>query len=171
MCTGVSPTCIPYEAGTIATLSAGPGVCVALVAFAPKAVMFGYNHVPAWEECLPMMENYAWVIESVYEQTIQGMNEGRTADELATSVRLPEALRNLLCLGDIYGVIPGAAREIFAAKIGWFNGNPTPLVRLTPAEQSARMAILLVEQTFLSAGQGRPRRRETIAGLPFLQSS
>ena len=113
----------------------------------------------------------SWVIESVYEQTIQGMNEGRTADELATSVRLPEAQRNLLCLGDIYGVIPGAAREIFAAKIGWFNGNPTPLVRLTPAEQSARMAILLVEQTFLSAGQGRPRRRETIAGLPFLQSS
>ena len=89
-----------------------------LVAFAPKAVMFGYNHVPAWEECLPMMENYARVIESVYEQTIQGMNEGRTADELATSVRLPEALRNLPCLGDIYGVIPWAAREIFAAKIG-----------------------------------------------------
>ena len=89
-----------------------------LVAFAPKAVMFGYNHVPAWEEYLPMTENYARVIESVYEQTIQGMNEGRTADELATSVRLPEALRNLPCLGDIYGVIPGAAREIFAAKIG-----------------------------------------------------
>ena len=117
-CMGVFPISIPYVAVSIATLSAGPGVCVALVAFAPKAVMFGYNHVPAWEEYLPMMENYARVIESVYEQTIQGMNEGRTADELATSVRLPEALRTLPCLGDIYGVIPGAAREIFAAKIG-----------------------------------------------------
>lgn len=48
-----------------------------LVAFAPKAVMFGYNHVPAWEEYLPMTENYARVIESVYEQTIQGNERGQ----------------------------------------------------------------------------------------------
>ena len=114
-CMGVSPISIPYVAGDVERWARGVR---RLVAFAPKAVMFGYNHVPAWEECLPMMENYARVIESVYEQTIQGMNEGRTADELATSVRLPEALRNLPCLGDIYGVIPWAAREIFAAKIG-----------------------------------------------------
>ena len=116
-CMGVSPI-YPIRGSVYRDVERWARGVRRLVAFAPKAVMFGYNHVPAWEECLPMMENYARVIESVYEQTIQGMNEGRTADELATSVRLPEALRNLPCLGDIYGVIPWAAREIFAAKIG-----------------------------------------------------
>lgn len=117
-CMGVSPNLYPIRGSVYRDVERWARGVRRLVAFAPKAVMFGYNHVPAWEECLPMMENYARVIESVYEQTIQGMNEGRTADELATSVRLPEALRNLPCLGDIYGVIPWAAREIFAAKIG-----------------------------------------------------
>ena len=45
-------------------------------------------------------------------------------------------------LGEFYGAVPWAVREIFAAKIGWFDGNPTNLVPLAPLEEAERMAKL-----------------------------
>ena len=134
-----------------------------LMEFKPNAVMFGHNNVSAGDEILPLLENYARAMEFVYEETIRGMNEGKTADELAVSVRLPEALRGKPYLGEFYGAVPWAVREIFAAKIGWFDGNPTNLVPLAPLEEAERMVKLaggkeqlaLLAQTALHDGDYR----------------
>ena len=41
------------------------------------------------------LKNYRDALEYVLTETLHGMNEGRTPDELADSVRLPEHLASL----------------------------------------------------------------------------
>lgn len=113
-----------------------------LLEFKPRAIMFGHNHVPSADEIAPMLCKYAEAVEYVYAETIKGMNEGKTPDELALSVRLPENLRAEPYLGEFYGAIPWAVRSIYAYKLGWFDGNATNLVPLTPLEEAERMAVM-----------------------------
>ena len=70
------------------------------------------------------------------------MNQGKTADELAAGVTLPQDLREEPFLGEFYGAIAWAVRSIFSNKLGWFDGNPTSLVPLIPREQAERMEKL-----------------------------
>lgn len=111
-------------------------------AFNPKAVILGHTEPAEGEEGLSMLENYAAAIQYVYDETLKGMNEGRTADELAATIRLPEHLRNLDYLGEYYGCVPWAVRSIFSGKLGWFDGNPVNLAPLAPQEEAEHMAAL-----------------------------
>ena len=105
--------------------------------------MFGHTTAILGEASIQsVLNNTAEAIEYVYSETIKGMNEGKTADELAVSVQLPLRLRNDAYLAEIYGAIPWAVREIYVAKLGWFDGNPTNLVPLSPLENAERMAQL-----------------------------
>lgn len=139
---GCFPNLYPIRGGAYRDVERWANAVRRLMEFKPNAVMFGHNDVPAKDEILPLLENYASAMEYVYEETIKGMNEGKTADELAVSVRLPEELRSKPYLGEFYGAVGWAVREIFAAKIGWFDGNPTNLVPLTPLEKAEHMAKL-----------------------------
>ncbi len=113
-----------------------------LLEFEPKAIMFGHTDVPTEDEIVPMLSRYAKALEYVYAETIKGMNEGKTPDELAASVRLPEHLRGEEFLGEYYGAVAWAVRSIYAHKMGWFDGNATNLVPLAPVEEAERMATL-----------------------------
>ena len=139
---GSFPNIYPIRGGGYRDVERWAKAVRRLMEFKPNAVMFGHNSVPDGDAILPLLENYANAMEYVYEETIRGMNEGKTADELAVSVRLPDTLRGEPYLGEFYGAVAWAVREIFAAKIGWFDGNPTNLVPLAPIEEAERMAAL-----------------------------
>lgn len=136
------PNIYPIRGGAYRDVEQWAGAVRRLMEFRPRAVMFGHNDVPAEEEIMPLFEIYAQAIEHTYAETIQGMNEGKTPDELAASVRLPDAIRDEPCLGEFYGAIPWAVRSIYAHKLGWFDGNPANLVPLTPREEAERTATL-----------------------------
>lgn len=136
------PNIYPIRGGAYRDVEQWARAVRRLMEFKPQAVMFGHNDVPAKEEIMPLLEIYAQAIEYVYTETIRGMDEGKTPDELAASVRLPDAMREEPCLGEFYGAIPWAVRSIYAYKLGWFDGNPTNLVPLTPPEEAERMAAL-----------------------------
>ena len=91
-----------------------------------------------WE----VLTNYRDAIEHVFEQTIAGINEGMTPDQLVEHVELPEHLRDLDYLREYYGNIEWGVRAIFTGYLGWFNGNPTQLFSLPPAEEAERMVSL-----------------------------
>lgn len=139
---GCFPNIYPIRGGMYRDVERWANSVRRLMAFKPKAMMLGHNDVPAANEILPMLENYASAMEYVYDETIRGMNAGKTADDLAVSVRLPDALREKPYLGEFYGSVGWAVREIFAAKIGWFDGNPTNLVPLTELEKAQHMEKL-----------------------------
>lgn len=86
--------------------------------------------------------NYSEAIRSVYDQTIEGINQGKSPDLIALEVGLPENLRDKPYLLEFYGTAPHAVRAIYAGLLGWYDGNPTTLNPLHPRVKAQRMAKL-----------------------------
>lgn len=95
------------------------------------------------EQIQIVLKNYRDAIESVLLQTLEGMDQGKTADELADCVKLPESLRDLPYLQEHYGTVAWSVRGIFDGYAGWFDGNPTHLNPLPPKQQADCMLQLL----------------------------
>lgn len=93
-------------------------------------------------EVATVLSNYRDAIRSVFDQTIAGMNEGLTPDELVETVKLPSRLADLDYLQEYYGNIEWAVRAIFQGYLGWFDGNPTNLFPLSPLQEAQRVARL-----------------------------
>ena len=93
----------------------------------------------AVDEALGVYSRGLW---HVYNATIEGMNAGKTPDELVHEVRLPEDLAANPLLREYYGTVAWSVRAIFDGVLGWFDGNPTTLNPLHPAERAGRIAAL-----------------------------
>lgn len=94
------------------------------------------------EEIAEVLTNYRDGIQSVIDQTIEGINAGLTPDELASTVELPADLAEKPYLKQFYGTVPWSVRSIYVGNLGWFDGNATNLFPLPPRERAARMAKL-----------------------------
>lgn len=88
------------------------------------------------------LTDYRDAIKYVYDQTIEGMNSGKTEDELAAAIQLPDNLASKPYLHQYYGTVPWSVRSIFVGHLGWFDGNATNLFPLAPAEEARRMVDL-----------------------------
>lgn len=91
---------------------------------------------------IEMLTVYRDAIRFVFDRTIEGMNKGMTPDELVDFVKLPQKYADKDYLKEYYGNVEWAVRSIFSGTLGWFDGNPTNLFSLPPAEEAARMADL-----------------------------
>lgn len=89
-----------------------------------------------------VLSNYRDGIRSIFDQTIAGMNQGLTPDQLVEVVKLPSHLAELDYLREYYGNIEWSVRSIFNGYFGWFDGNPSNLFPLSPGEEAARIADL-----------------------------
>jgi alkyl sulfatase BDS1-like metallo-beta-lactamase superfamily hydrolase len=85
------------------------------------------------------LTDYRDAIQSVFDQTIAGMNEGLTADQLVDRVTLPAHLAEKPYLQEYYGTVAWSVRSIFTGYLGWFDGNATNLFPMSPSERAARM--------------------------------
>ncbi|MXY04333.1 MAG: alkyl/aryl-sulfatase, partial [Gammaproteobacteria bacterium] len=85
-----------------------------------------------------VLTHYRDGIASIFEQTIAGMNRGLTPDELVQTVKLPPELAELDYLKPYYGNAEWAVRAIFTGYLGWFDGNPSNLFPLSPADEARR---------------------------------
>ena len=93
-------------------------------------------------EVAEVLEVYSRGLWHVYNATVEGINAGRTPDELAHEVRLPEDLAAHPLLREYYGNVAWSVRGIFSGLLGWFDGNPTTLDPLPPADRARRIADL-----------------------------
>jgi alkyl sulfatase BDS1-like metallo-beta-lactamase superfamily hydrolase len=90
-----------------------------------------------------VLTGYRDGIASVLEQTLAGMNEGLTPDQIIEQVKLPDHLANNPYLQEFYGTIPWSVRAIFAGNLGWFDGNPTNLFPLDSSSRAKQMLKLV----------------------------
>jgi len=81
-------------------------------------------------------------IQSILDQTVDGMKKGERPDELVQHVKLPPALANSPYLQEFYGTVAWAVRAIYDDYAGWFDGNPTNLFPLSENERAARIVEL-----------------------------
>lgn len=94
------------------------------------------------EKVRDVLTNYRDAIRWILDTTLEGMNAGKTADELAATIRLPERYASLPYLGEHYGCTEWTVRAIYTAYLGWFDGNPTNLHPLAPAAHAQRLIAL-----------------------------
>lgn len=88
------------------------------------------------------LTDYRDAIRHVVAETVVGMNAGRDPVSIASALGLPDDLATKPHLQEFYGMVSYAARAYFAGTLGWFDGNPTSLQQLPPAEEAARFVDL-----------------------------
>ncbi|CAH0418365.1 alkyl/aryl-sulfatase [Periweissella ghanensis] len=89
------------------------------------------------------LSNYRDALSSIFNQTLLAIDQGLPVQEVVETVHLPEKFKNLPYLAEIYGTVEWSVRAIFAAYVGWFDGNPTNLHSL-PTDAAATKMINLI---------------------------
>ncbi|CAM4159692.1 hypothetical protein GCM10027287_16400 [Bordetella muralis] len=77
-------------------------------------------------------------IKFVYDKTMEGINRGKTPDELVQEVTLPARLAQHPYLQEYYGTVAWSVRGIYSQNAGWFDGNPTHIFPLTEKERAEK---------------------------------
>ena len=90
-----------------------------------------------------VLTDYRDAVQFIHDKTVEGMNQGMTPDQLVAYVRLPEQLAKRDYLQPFYGHPEWGVRSVFSGYLGWFDGNPTNLFRLTPKDEAERLARLV----------------------------
>jgi uncharacterized sulfatase len=90
-----------------------------------------------------VLTDYRDAVRFIHDKTVEGMNRGLTPDQLIEYVKLPEHLRSKEYLQPFYGHPEWGVRSVFNGYLGWFDGNPTNLFRLSPKERAMRIAKLV----------------------------
>jgi len=94
------------------------------------------------EQSLEALKHYRDAIALVVEDSLAGIQLGLGPDELVAKVQLPPELAGQPYLEERFARLPWAVRAIHTDQRGWFDGNPSHLEPLTPAEEAARIAEL-----------------------------
>ncbi|WP_020581207.1 alkyl sulfatase dimerization domain-containing protein [Endozoicomonas elysicola] len=89
---------------------------------------------------------YRDAIQFVHDQTIRGMNQGLTEDQLVEAVQLPEPLASHPYLQELYGTVEWSVRSIFNGYLGWFDGDAATLSKAPEKERGENMLALLGEE-------------------------
>ncbi len=87
-----------------------------------------------------MLTAYRDAIQFVHDQTVRGMNKGKTAAELAVEIRLPPHLEFHPWLQPYYGTVPWSVKGIYDGYLGWFDGNAATLEPVAPGDRSQKWA-------------------------------
>lgn len=114
-----------------------------MAAFKPQHLVPGHTRpISGGQDATTALSDYSEAIRSVYEQTVKGINQGKSPGLIAHEVELAEELQNKPYLVEFYGTIPHAVRAIYAGLLGWYDGNPTTLNPLLPKIEAQKMAKL-----------------------------
>lgn len=79
----------------------------------------------------------------LHDQTVRWMNKGLTGDEIATRLRLPDALQKEWYDRPYYGSLSFNARAVVQYYLGWYDANPVHLQPLTPQDGGKRYVAAL----------------------------
>ncbi|MBW2628007.1 MAG: MBL fold metallo-hydrolase [Deltaproteobacteria bacterium] len=94
------------------------------------------------DEVYETLTAYRDAIQFVHDQTIRGINQGLTPDELVEVVKLPPHLAEHPFLQEYYGKVEWSVRGIFNGYLGWFDGDAAGLEPANPDERASGMASL-----------------------------
>ena len=74
----------------------------------------------------------------IYDQSIRGMNNGYTADELSNMITLPKWFDTKPWLSEARGQIPWHVKQIYYGNLGWFQGDPTFLLPISTEQRAEK---------------------------------
>ncbi len=90
-----------------------------------------------------MLTAYRDAIQFVHDQTIRYMNKGYTPEQLVEVVVLPAHLAQHPWLGEFYGTVKHAVRNIYNGYLGWYQADPWALDPLPYLQRAKRYVELM----------------------------
>lgn len=108
-------------------------------------VLFASHHWPIWDKRADMIGRVARSLTTqrdmyryLNDQTLRMLNKGYTGVEIAEVFEMPPALaKDWSCRG-YYGSVNHNVKAVYDRYMGWFDGNPSHLHPLPPAESAPR---------------------------------
>lgn len=85
------------------------------------------------------VRDYRDGLQYAYDQTIRGINQGLAPQDLALTVRLPEALAQSRLTGQFYGEVAHHVRGIYAGLRGWWGLETADLAAVNKAFEGERI--------------------------------
>ena len=135
-----------------------------LMAYEPEILATGHTLPVIGADAIKQrLTDYRDAIRHVIGETVKGMNAGLDPVTIASSLKLPADLAQKPYLQEFYGHIGYASRHYFAGTLGWFDGNPTSIAQLPPADEAVRMIelaggadkVLAAAQSALDQGENQ----------------
>ncbi len=115
-----------------------------LGAYDAEAIVGGHtNPITGAGQVKQVLTDYHAAVQFIHDKTVEGINKGLTPDQLVQYVQLPEELTSKDYLQPFYGHPEWGVRTVFSGYLGWFDGNPSNLFRLTPKDEAERLSKLL----------------------------
>lgn len=115
-----------------------------LKAFPAEALLPGHTRpIIGNAEIQATLTAYRDALDYVLTATLQGLAEGKRMDDLAEEIQLPPELASLPFLGEFYGSVEWSVKGIYGGYVGWFDGNPTQLHPLNPADRAEKLIDLM----------------------------
>ncbi len=112
-------------------------------ALKPEFIAPGHTKpIVGQENIQQVLTHYRDAIQYVHDQTLYGMNQGLTPDQLVETVKLPQHLKNHPYLQELYGTVEWGVRGIFSGYLGWFNGDTASLSTVTIKERAENLVAL-----------------------------
>jgi alkyl sulfatase BDS1-like metallo-beta-lactamase superfamily hydrolase len=90
-------------------------------------------------EVRQILESTRDATQYVYDQTIRGMNNGYSADELSTMITLPDYAIDNPWISQARGQIPWHVKQIYYGNLGWYEGDPAFLLPVSMDERSQKI--------------------------------
>ncbi|MFA5268251.1 MAG: alkyl sulfatase dimerization domain-containing protein [Methanoregula sp.] len=104
-------------------------------------VMFFAHNWPRYGNArvIEMLENQRDMYKYINDQTLNLINKGYTMDEIADMIELPDSLEQYWYTHGFYGQVSMGVKATYQKYLGFYDGNPVNLKRLTPEAYAVKM--------------------------------
>ncbi len=114
-----------------------------MIALQPRYLIPGHTlAVIGADNIRETLTSYGKAIRYVYQETLKGINQGQSIEELAQEVKLPPELAKLSYLQEYYGKVSWSVRGIYQGLTGWYDGHGTDLSPLPPSYRARELVAL-----------------------------
>lgn len=98
-------------------------------------ILIGQHHWPSWsnETAIAHLENQRDLYKAIHDRSMNLANRGSTLDEIGDQMDLPPGLRDVWAVQDYYGTFGSGGQATYQYYLGWYDGNPAHLDRLSGA--------------------------------------
>lgn len=141
---GCFPNLYAIRGGEYRSIAAWANSLDTLLSYPAEYLLPGHTAAVIGHEAIQTtLKNYRDALDYILTETLKGINAGKSPEQLAAALRLPEEYADLPYLGEYYGCVEWTVREIYAAYVGWFDGNPTNLHPLAPRVRTEKVLELM----------------------------
>ncbi|MCE2573453.1 alkyl/aryl-sulfatase [Motilimonas eburnea] len=99
-------------------------------------VKFQSHHWPLWgqQAIVDDFKKQRDMYKYTHDQSVRLMNQGYNGEEISEMIKFPDELEKNWSTRGYYGTLRHNSRAVYQRYMGWYNGNPSDLNNLPPAD-------------------------------------